>query len=320
MRYLKNQQSKKDDTGRGSSSACLADMEGGVTALATLALLNCGLRADDPTVKKALEYLETLSPRQDLRRRPADDGLRRDAARRTAPHPARTPMVDLQGDRLARQRSVEGGAGNSRGGATRTDLADNSNTQYALLGLYAAKTAEAKIDDKVWKAILEFYTRTQQAAAPTAGYWGYYNDRRRQSFSMTVAGVCGCSSPRWASTRASSNSTRPPGVAANCGCYTENAALGQGDELDRRATSTSSPRSRRSTTSTASSGSAGSPVSGSSASSTGTRRAARSSSASCRRRRSDAGARRQQERASTRRRSSRPRSPCCSSPRAARRS
>src|SRR5262245_29112239 len=62
VRYLKNQQAKNTGNWEGIVLGGLLDMEGGVTALATLALLNCGLRVEDPTVKKALDYLETLSP------------------------------------------------------------------------------------------------------------------------------------------------------------------------------------------------------------------------------------------------------------------
>src|SRR5690348_15539846 len=35
----------------------MADMEGGSTALVTLALLNCGKKPDDPAMAKALDYL-----------------------------------------------------------------------------------------------------------------------------------------------------------------------------------------------------------------------------------------------------------------------
>ena len=43
---------------------------------------------------------------------------------------------------------------------------DNSNTQYALLGLYAAKQAGAKIDDAVWKEIQAFYNRVRRHSSP----------------------------------------------------------------------------------------------------------------------------------------------------------
>ena len=60
----------------------------------------------------------------------------------------------------------EGGRGRaSRAGATRgNSIADNSNTQYALLGLYAAKQAGAKIDDSVWTPFRTYYKSTQHSA------------------------------------------------------------------------------------------------------------------------------------------------------------
>ena len=57
-------------------------------------------------------------------------------------------------------------------------VADNSNTQYALLGLYAAKQAGAKIDDSVWTAILDYYTRTQHVRLRYVGLVGVLQQRR----------------------------------------------------------------------------------------------------------------------------------------------
>src|SRR3990172_7780122 len=52
--YLKREQSP-----RGNWSE-MAGYTGGVTALATLALLNAGVPADDPAIVRALEYLRGL--------------------------------------------------------------------------------------------------------------------------------------------------------------------------------------------------------------------------------------------------------------------
>jgi hypothetical protein len=233
VRFLKNQQSKTTGNWEGIVLPLL-DMEGGVTALATLALLNCGLRVDDPTVKKALDYLETLQPRKTY-----VVGLQTMVFAETRQKKYQ-PLIQKNAEwliakgigwRVNDQSKVVGGQleGWSYPGH---DLADNSNTQYALLGLYAAKTAEAKIDDTVWKAILEFYTRSQQAAGPTAGYWGYYNNKAfdgdRASFSMTVAGVCGLLIAAMGLDQSEQQLDPATGVAANCGAYTENAALHKG--------------------------------------------------------------------------------------------
>ena len=65
---------------------------------------------------------------------------------------------------------------------------DNSNTQYALLGLHAGQTAGAKIDPEVWQSIRDYYISTQQAS----GGWGYARIRGDEPrLTMTTAGLCG---------------------------------------------------------------------------------------------------------------------------------
>src|SRR5262245_39107331 len=63
VKFLKKQQSPQG-TWEGIVIQVLADMEGGSTALATLGLLNCGVKPDDPAVAKALEYLTSLPPKK----------------------------------------------------------------------------------------------------------------------------------------------------------------------------------------------------------------------------------------------------------------
>src|SRR5262245_53838899 len=53
VRYLKKHQSKDGDW-EGVVLGEIAGLKGGVTSLATLALLNAGLTKDDPAVAKAL--------------------------------------------------------------------------------------------------------------------------------------------------------------------------------------------------------------------------------------------------------------------------
>src|SRR5947209_4870767 len=69
-----------------------------------------------------------------------------------------------------------------------TQQADNSNTQYAMLGLHAGHTAGARIDRAVWESIRHFYISTQKED----GGWIY--DRRFgnvPTLTMTTAGLCG---------------------------------------------------------------------------------------------------------------------------------
>jgi hypothetical protein len=234
VKFLKNQQSKPAGNWEGVVLNLLADMEGGVTALATLALLNCGQKPTDKEVANALKYLRDLPPKKTY-----VVGLQTMVFAEVR-DPKYLPTIQTNAEWLIKQGigwrvdanfKVTGGAlqGWSYPG---NQIADNSNTQYALLGLYAAKQAGAKIDDSVWKGIQDFYTNSQQPASPTAGFWGYYNDRAfggdRASFSMSVAGVCGLLISSMGLDKSEQELNPATGVAAKCGAYAENVALAKG--------------------------------------------------------------------------------------------
>jgi Domain of unknown function (DUF4159) len=146
----------------------------GLTALCTLALLNCGLTRDDPTIVKAMQY---------LRSREANE----------------TYSVSLQtlvycqlgafGDLPRVRRNVEwlvadqmaNGAwnyGQGRGGG------DPSNAQFAILALGAAEDIGVKVDPKVFQKSLDYWLPLQDAS----GSWKYMTGRR-PSGSMTCAGI-----------------------------------------------------------------------------------------------------------------------------------
>src|SRR5205085_1456216 len=65
----------------------------------------------------------------------------------------------------------------------------NSNTQYAVLGLYAGRQAGATIDKEVWESIQAYYVREQQ---PDGG-WIYSANygNKGSALTMTVAGLSG---------------------------------------------------------------------------------------------------------------------------------
>lgn len=233
VKFLKKEQSSQGNW-EGVVLNLLADMEGGVTSLVTLSLLNCGVKPTDPVVAKALEYLRKVEPKKTY-----VVGLQTMVFEQTR-EKKDLPRIQKNAEWLIAHgigwttnadHRVTGGtlSGWSYPG---NQIADNSNTQYALLGLYAAKEAGAKIDDSVWKGIQEFYTRSQQAASPTSGFWGYYNDRafggERSSFSMTVAGVCGLLIASMGLDRSEQELNEATGVAARCGTYAENDALAKG--------------------------------------------------------------------------------------------
>src|SRR5579884_1957281 len=129
--FLRKQQSPQGNW-EGIVLNFLADMDGGSTALVTLALLNCGVKPEDPAVQKALDYLSNLPPRKTyvvalqnlvfLEARQAKD----------------LPLIQKNADWLV-QHALKSGGKLEGWSYPANSVADNSNTQYALLGLYAAK-------------------------------------------------------------------------------------------------------------------------------------------------------------------------------------
>lgn len=195
----------------------IADKKGGLTALATLALLNCKLKPGDPTIDNALKYLENLEPTSTYVR-----GLQSMAF-------AETRLEKYKPKIEANVRWFEANAsrdadGNFSGWGYPSKFADNSNTQYALLGLYAAKTAGVKVDDALWRKVLDFYTRTQEKDG-----WKYRHlEGLRPSFSMSVSGVCGLLIAQMGLDQSAQGLDDRTGVAANCGQYAQDDALAKG--------------------------------------------------------------------------------------------
>jgi hypothetical protein len=104
-------------------------------------------------------------------------------------------------------------------------IADNSNTQYAVLGLWAAKQAGINVPDALFKEIRDFYVAHQD---PNGG-WNYAVGRKfgalnAVSMTMTTAGLCGLliSGMELNVRRETFN---PDGTAAKCGEYEENPSI-----------------------------------------------------------------------------------------------
>lgn len=154
---------------------------GGLTALCTLALLNCGRTKDDPRVKNALDYLNGMT------------------------NPERTYSVSLmimafaQADPIKYRLKITGLAkwlearqirdGDAKGGWTyssRGGRPDNSNSQFALLALHEAERAGVKIDDQTWQLAYNYWTRP--GLQNLDGGFGY-DTGHPSSGSMTCAGI-----------------------------------------------------------------------------------------------------------------------------------
>lgn len=183
IKYLRGQL-KDQGAGRWSwDDEGLAQLQkGGPSALSTLALLECGLKADDVAVARGLDFLRTVEP-------------------------ANTYVVGLQtqvfckanqkddADRIKRnvawleKAAVWDGAnlqGWSYGAKVAGGRADNSNTRYAVAGLYAADKAGFKVaKEGFWTAVRDLYVRTQHAD----GGWGYIAGPSRPTHTMTGSGL-----------------------------------------------------------------------------------------------------------------------------------
>jgi hypothetical protein len=193
---------------------------GGWTSLALLALLNAGVPADDEVIQRGLVYLRTIEPSQTY-----VVGLQ--------------TMVFAQAgqsvDQLRIQRNLDwlvaarGPNGWSYTKVTDREgrLADNSNSQYALLGLHDGLLARQAVDPKVtidarvFKEIRDFYISKQMQ-----GGWGYRADMAPTT-TMTTAGVCALLITGLDLAQGKQQ-LRADGSAENCGVYEENRPVADG--------------------------------------------------------------------------------------------
>ena len=223
VRFLRDQER---GGGNWEVDTVSAAWPGGETSLALLALMNSGIEIDDPLIERGLTFLRTIEP-------------------------AHTYVVGLQTmvfalaakseDRVRIQRNVEWLVRNRvyRNGqfvgwdyrqGNRSGRSDNSNTQYALLGLHEAHLAGAKIDREVWEAIRSYYALSQRGDERGDGGWGYAPlEGNGPTLTMTTAGLCGLLIAGM-ELNEGREQLMANGSAANCGNYLENrhvaAALG----------------------------------------------------------------------------------------------
>ena len=182
VRYLKNEQ-RAD----GSWVDVHGEARTGTTSLVTLALLTAGEKADSPTVSKALALLRNFSPEQ-LNSTYA-------IALQTMVFAAAEPERDLNRilanvDWLERAQIKTGDPVYWPGSWTyssskRTQPGDNSNTQYALLGLNAATEVGVPVKPEVWALARTYWERSQKHD----GSWAYTPDSGASTASMTCAGI-----------------------------------------------------------------------------------------------------------------------------------
>jgi Domain of unknown function (DUF4159) len=228
--YLKKRQENRGGEWNWENSELLNQAwSGGTSCLATLALLTAGVNPTEREIQRAMPYIRSLKPTQTYvvalqAMVLAEIGEAKDLN-----------IIQNDVDFLLKSRMRPGGElmGWSYGMEGHVD-ADNSNTQYALLGLLAGRQAGAKIDQKDWEEIQRFYIRTQIKVEPRSGGWPYRPTshgtemRDGPSHSMTCAGLSGLFI---ASVELNSNKQEfdpATGIAQKCGLYEENDAVAKG--------------------------------------------------------------------------------------------
>ncbi|MCP4594543.1 MAG: DUF4159 domain-containing protein, partial [bacterium] len=155
----------------------------GPTALATYALLASGVKATDPRMLKALDWM--AKQKTDMT---YSLGLRCNAwylANKETQNRYRNVL--RQDVKMLLYGSHEGGydyrsVATESGQRRRTD---NSNSQYGVLGVWAAVLANEEIPSSYWKLVLNHWRKCQTSD----GGWGYTGSDSSSTATMTAGGI-----------------------------------------------------------------------------------------------------------------------------------
>ncbi|WP_422927075.1 DUF4159 domain-containing protein [Singulisphaera sp. PoT] len=182
VRFLKQEQ--KDD---GSWKDADGDARTGTTSLVSLALITAGEPLNSPAVSRALNYLRNFGP--------DELGSTYSVSLQTMVFAAAEPRRDqlkiaANVEWLTRAQIRPGEKvlwpGTWTYSPNKSMFGDNSNTQYALLGLNAASEAGIPVSAEVWALARRHWEKTQRHD----GSWAYTPEPQTPaSGSMTCAGV-----------------------------------------------------------------------------------------------------------------------------------
>lgn len=156
-----------------------AAWQDGATALSVFALLVAGVEPGDPAVEAGIRYFTQFPPE-----RTYTVALNILALTRADPRRYRTRIAESAQFLVRAQRRGAQVSGMWTYTAAPSKRADNSNTQFAMLGLYEALRAGLSVPAQVLRDAEAHYTRSQN---PDGG-WGYRGGARSTG-SMTAAGV-----------------------------------------------------------------------------------------------------------------------------------
>ena len=181
VRFLKAQQ-RRD----GSWAEIEEKANTGTTSLVTLALLTAGERPDSPAILASLNYLRNFGPQQ-LRNTYA---ISLQTMVFAAADPDRDRLRLVANVEWLEEAQIKTGdrmvwPGTWTYSETKFQAGDNSNTQYALLGLNAASEVGVAVDPKVWLLSRQYFENFQNRD----GGWAYTPRHSPSTGSMTCAGV-----------------------------------------------------------------------------------------------------------------------------------
>lgn len=176
QRFLIEAQSR-DGTWSGGGFAAY---ETGVNSLVTLALLNSGLPPEHPAMDKALAHLESPQVNPSRTYEMAMLIMALAAAERS---PGKIGKMASQLERIQNRRG-DWGYGDLGGG-------DNSNTQFAVLGLREAEySGNYNVDRETWERVQKHFLEAQGGSTANPGGAGWaYGVGDGAYGSMTVAGL-----------------------------------------------------------------------------------------------------------------------------------
>lgn len=187
---------------------------GGSTALALLALRNCGVPANDQAVVGGAEYLRQIPNQWTY-------VVSLKAQALAAVDPVRyRKEIDAAAKWLISAQLDDGGWSYGSGGPR----SDHSNSQFALLGLHEAARAGSRISEMVWLRAEKEWIGSQLRD----GGWGYIGQIGRSTGSMTSAGIASLfiTGNQLAGSRERGYTAE--GYAPDCGRYRTNRAMLRG--------------------------------------------------------------------------------------------
>ena len=155
------------------------DTRVGATALVMLALANAGVEADHPRLSRSLDWLRRQKPEETY-----SVALQTMVIAMLSPDIDRA-ILDRNVDWLEKTQISQGQTTGAWTYGKGKGTGDNSNSQFALLGLHEAARVGVRVRPDVWKKAQHYWV----SCANGDGSWGYTLGNNGGSGSMTCAGI-----------------------------------------------------------------------------------------------------------------------------------